>query len=270
MAAADYLADPGARLDAFVKTEGDVSGREHYVYTYARCYTFIEGQRDRHLFDRELLMARRFFRTEGGWIRLHRESAIYRDPATGKRLTSYFNPYLERSVEVIDLSRDFNRKYMTADMGRSLNIQLAVSEDDVYFRRQFFVSRPAEIHPSAYPLHGTATTYDLSENHDYFTRRSDLENAALSSAPSWGTTVSIANWLPWMEMGTAPGVLIHHIRFSKVADISEIPNRDFVGTLTSIFPDAVHAPATFAEDDVNTTGMGWYKKVIDKKLGRAG
>ncbi len=113
--------------------------------------------------------------------------------------------------------------------------------------------------------------YGVGSIYSFFdARRSDLENAALSSAPSWGTTVSIANWLPWMEMGTAPGVLIHHIRFSKVADISEIPNRDFVGTLTSIFPDAVHAPATFAEDDVNTTGMGWYKKVIDKKLGRAG
>lgn len=268
MADSDYLSDPHARIEAFVKTEGDTSGREHYTYTYARVSTFIEGHRDRHLFDRELLMARRYLKTDGGWIRLHRESAIYRDPVTREILVKWRNPYLERDVEVIDLHRDFNRKYLAADLGKSLNIECQVSGDDVYFRRQFFVSRRAEIQPSDYPLHGAATTYDLSENHDYFVKRSDLDNPALTAAPSRGSTVSVANWLPWMEMGTAPGLLIHHIRFTKLGDLSQIPNKDFVPALQSRFADALRAPETFAEEDVTTTGLGWYKSIIDRKLGR--
>lgn len=185
-------------------------------------------------------------------------------------MTTWRNPFLERDVEVIDLGREFNRKYLVADMGRSLNIQMSVSGDDVYFRRQFLVSRRAELQPAEYPLHGSATTYDLSENHDYFTSRAALENPKVTSAPSRGSTVSISNWLPWMEMGTAPGLMIHHIRFAKIDGLTDLPNPDFVPALVARYPNAVKAPATFAEEDANSTGMGWYKQIIDRKRGGPG
>jgi len=256
--------DPGQKLDAFIKTEGDISGAEHVVYGQATIFALIPGQAGRPLLKSELFAIRRYLPTEGGWVRLHREAGVYRDLDNNEILKRWYNPYLRRKVEIIDLAQEFNRKYLVSEMGKSWNVNVMVHHDDVFFQRNFFISRNSSIPPKEYPLHSSGPHYDLAEYHNYFTRRSALEDESISSAPAFGVTNSVASWLPWMEMGNRSGYLIHQSRFKKLRGVSDMP-RDFVEHIAARHPSHLSAPAEFREIDVNTTGWDFYRRVIDER-----
>ena len=258
--------DPTQKLDAFIKVEGDTAGKEVVQYGVGSIYTFIEGQKDRKLFDTEAFAVRRYEHTPGGWIRFHREVAVYRDAQTGKIINSWFNPYLERNVEVIDIYQQFNRQYLVADLGKSFDINVKVHDDDAFFSRNFFVSREAEIQPKDYPLQGQDSRWELSEYHNYFCKLSDLNNKKLSSAPCVAATNSVSSFLPWLEMGNVPGHLIFQMRSAKLARVEDMP-KDLVDYVTKHYPTYLKAPETFVPNDANTTGMNFYKQIIDAKRG---
>lgn len=256
--------DPQKKLDAFIKTEGDISGAEHVVYGEATIFSFIPGQSGKPLIKSELYAVRRYLPTEGGWIRLHREAGLYRDINTNEILTHWYNPFLEREVEIIDLAQEFNRPYLASELGKSWNVSVMVHDDDVFFQRNFFISRPSSLTPEDYPLHSAGANFDLSEYHNYFTKLSALEDDSLTAAPSFGVTNSVGNWLPWMEMGNRPGYLIHQTRFKKLKSVQDMPS-DFVEYIARHYPDQLSAPTEFREIDASTTGWGFYKQVIDDR-----
>ena len=256
--------DPQQKLDAFIKTEGDTSGAEHVVYGESTIFALIRGQPGRPLIKSELYAVRRYMRTDGGWIRLHREAGVYRDLETDEILSHWYNPYLEREVEVIDLAQEFNRKYLASELGKTLDIGVMVHGDDVFFQRNFFISRKSSITPDEYPLHSSGPNYDLAEYHNYFTKLSAIEDENLSAAPAFGVTNSVNNWLPWMEMGNRPGYLIHQSRFKKLKGVNDMPE-GFVAHIAAHYPDHLLAPTEFREIDLNTTGWNFYKQVIDER-----
>jgi len=261
------FADPRQKLDAFIKVEGDQSGAEHFLYGYGTITAYIDGMPDRRLFDTELYAVRRYRRIDGGWLRLHREAGIYRDPQTRAILKKWRNPWLERDIEPINILQEFSRRYRVADLGRAFNIGVSVKDDDVFMQRSFFVVRPSEFNPRDYPVHGQDYFYGLSEYVNFFAKSSDIANPKLSSAPAVGVTNSVTGWFPWLEMGTAPGVLVHQTRFKKVPSLADIP-ADFVAAVRAQDPKFLTAPTEFAEPDLATSGERYYKAVIDRRLGR--
>jgi len=256
--------DPTQRLDSFIKVEGDVGGAQVVQYGAGSIYTFFEGQKDRKLFDTEAYAVRRYQRTAGGWVRLHREVAVYRDAMTGKIINSWYNPYLERDVEVMDIVQEFNRQYLVADLGNTFDVSVKISGDDAFFARNFFINREAEIQPRDYPLHGQDTRWELSEYHNYFTKLSELTNPKLTSARCVGATNSVSSFLPWLEMGNAPGHLIFQMRSAKLARVEDMP-ADLVQYVAQRYPTHLEAPKEFTAADAHTTGMNFYKQIIDKK-----
>lgn len=266
-AAALDLTDPAKRLDTFIKVEGDISGKTVVQYGVGSIYTFIEGQTDRKLFDTEAYAVRRYQRIDGGWVRLHREVAIYRDADTGKIINEWYNPYLERKVPVMDIVQEFNRQYLVADLGKSFNVTVKTHDDDAFFVRNFFISREAEIQPKDYPLHGQDTRWELSEYHNYFCKVSDLVNPKLTSVAAVGVTNSVSSFLPWLEMGNVPGHLIFQMRSSKLARVEDMP-KDLVDYAAKNYPDHLQAPDKFLPADANTTGQNYYRQIIDRARGK--
>jgi hypothetical protein len=260
------LTDPAKRLDAFIKVEGDLAGKEVVQYGAGSIYTFIEGQTDRKLFDTEAFAVRRYQRIDGGWVRLHREVAVYRDAETGKIINNWYNPYLERYVPVLDIVQEFNRQYLVSELGKSFNVTVKTHDDDAFFVRNFFISREAEIQPKDYPLHGQDTRWELAEYHNYFCKISDLVNPKLTSAPCVGVTNSVSSFLPWLEMGNVPGHLIFQMRSAKLARVQDMP-KDLVDYVAKNYPDYLGAPTSFSPADAKTTGLNFYRQIIDKARG---
>jgi Protein of unknown function (DUF1838) len=261
------FADPTQRLDAFIKVEGDTAGTEVVQYGAGSIYTFIEGQVDRKLFDTEAFAVRRYRRVEGGWVRLHREVAVYRDATTGKIINSWYNPYLERDVEVMDIVQEFNRQYLVEDLGKTFDISVKTHGDDAFFARNFFISREAEIQPKDYPLHGQDTRWELSEYHNYFCKLADLTNEKLTSVRCVGATNSVSSFLPWLQMGNVPGHLIFQMRSAKLARVTDMP-KDLVDYVAKNYPTHLMAPEAFKPNDAHTTGLNFYKQIIDKGRGQ--
>lgn len=268
-AASIDFADPVQKLDAFIKVEGDTSGEEHFLYGYGTIYAYIDGMPDRKLMDTELYAVRRYRRIEGGWVRLHREAGIYRDPDTKQILTRWRNPWLERDIEPINIYQEFNRRYLAADLGRAFNIGVGVQGDDVFMQRSFFIVRPSEYQPADYPVHGQDHFYNLSEFINFFAKASDIVNPRLTAAPAVGVTNSVTGWFPWMEMGNAPGQLVHQTRFKKVSTLADIP-ADFADVVRRHDPKFLTAPTEFAAPDLATSGERFYKSVIDQRIRDAG
>ena len=249
-------------LDAFIKAEGDTSGEEVVLYGVSNVYTYIPGQTDQKVFDIELYAVRRYQPIDGGWLRLHREAGAFRDAETGEIMTRWYNPFIEREVEIIDLFQEFNRRYLAENLGKTWNVAASRHGNDLFFQRNFFLSEEAEIQPSEYPLHGSATTYDLSEYINLFTTMDAITDRSITSAPAFGVTNSVGNWLPWMEMGTRPGFLVH--QFSRTERLPE----DLKAYVRERDPSFLVAPTEFSPRDEVGTSLVHYKKIIDERRAR--
>lgn len=259
------FSDPARKLDAFVKIEGDTSGAEHFLFGFGTIFAYIDGMPDKKLFDTELFAVRRYRRIDGGWLRLHREAGIYRDPKTHAILKRWYNPWLERDIEPINIFQEFSRRYLVADLGRSFNINTSQQGDDVFMQRNFFVVRPSEYDPRNYPVHGQDHFYNLSEFINFFASARDIADPRLSAAPAVGVTNSVTGWFPWLEMGNAPGQLVHQTRFKKVSSVADLP-ADFVDVVRAHDPKYLTAPTEFSAPDLTTSGERFYKPVIDERI----
>lgn len=260
----DRFRDSKALLDAFIKAEGDQSGESTVTYGYGTLFSWFPNQANAPLVDTELCAVRRYRRVEGGWVRLHREVGLYRDHKTKEILQTWYNPYIERKVEVIDLFQEFNRKYVTDTLGKSWFINYSEMTGDAFFQRNFFIDRPSPMHPRDYPVHSQDPHYELSEYVNYFAKVSDLIDPNVSNARSTGATNSIGNILPWMEMGNQPGKIIHQIHFTKLKRVEDMP-RDFVEYSQKRYPKYLEAPSEYVEADLNNTSWTKYKTVIDER-----
>lgn len=256
-----------AKLDAFIKAEGDTSGDEMVLYGVSNVFSYIHGQQDRKLFDIELYAVRRYYPVEGGWVRLHREAGAFRNAETGKIMTKWYNPFLEREVEIIDLFQTFNRRYLAANLGKTWNVNASRHGNDLFFQRNFFLSEEAEIQPAEYPLHGSASTFDLSEYIHIFTTMEAINDPTITMAPAFGITNSVGNWLPWMEMGTRPGYLVHQTRFVKLDSVDKMPE-DVKAYVRERDAKYLTAPTEFKERDEHGTSLVRYKRIIDERRAR--
>ncbi len=262
------FADPAQLLRAYVRTEGDASGKQHIAYGYGSLFSFDSGYPDRKLIDTEQFATRRYVETEDGSIRYHREVVVYRDPVTGRIIQSWYNPVIDRHVEPIELYTTFSRRYRVADVSKTLQISAAVNGNEVFFRRGFFSNRPSELQPRQYPLHAQDAQYESAETMFFLAKLSDLQDPSLSAVPTVGGVNRFTNFLPWMEMDNVPGWLVWDFRVAKLAGVEQLPRRDLVDYVNARYPGAFVAPTEFSEADNTSTGYAYYKEVIDQRTGR--
>ena len=75
--------------------------------------------------------------------------------------------------------------------------------------------------------------YQGGELFNFFVDRADLEDESLDSVPVEISWTRVGQYLPWMQMGAAPGRLIYHVRGWKLPDgVSGLPQHitDYVNT----------------------------------------
>jgi hypothetical protein len=258
------LEDPAQRLEAFIRANGDTSGKPVATYGTGTVYAYVPGEKPRAVFGLQVVGMSRFEKIDGGYLRLHREIGYYTDLKTGEVIERWFNPWLQREVEVMPIENDpVNRRY-TAQGG---NYSYDLSGDDIVFYREVPLRYPNPLDRANYPLNSSGDFYEAMEMFTTFIRRDQLENARLTSIPSTGTWTRLGPWLPWMEMGAHPGYLVYHSRSFKPANgLAGIPQklRDHIARDN---PKYLTAPETFTEPD--ETSWTFFKKAIDQRRKRS-
>jgi hypothetical protein len=254
------LTDPVQRLDAYIRVVGDTSGKPTAEYATATVYGYVTGDKPRALFRLEVVGVGRFERRPDGYQRLHREIGYYTDLKTGEVLKRWFNPWLQREVEVIPIQNDpVNRRFTVQNQ----TFQVMEEGDDVVFYREVPLRYPNVLDRATYPLHSSGDFYEAMEMFNSFARRRDLDNPRLTAVPATGSWSRFGPWLPWMEMGAHPGQLIYHSRSIKPANgVAGLPPR-LRELIARDNPKFLEAPRELTQPD--ETSWTYFKKVIDAR-----
>lgn len=95
----------------------------------------------------------------------------------------------------------------------------------------------------------------------FFTPRAAIEDPALTQAPaSYGWTRT-GPWLPWMEMGQAPGGLLYIAQGNKKASIAELP-ADIQERVRTTYPEYATAPKEWVQPNMTswTVYRQWHER----------
>jgi hypothetical protein len=258
------LEQPEDLVEAYIKTVGDISGKETITYAKVVVMAMVPGERGRKLFTLEVVGAGRYLPIEGGFQRLHREIGLYTDLETGEVMSTWRNPFLDRDVEVIHIQNDpVNFPYTVEQQSGPRRILYDDLGDVIAFHREVMLRYPSALSRAEYPMHSAGDWYEAAELFNSFVSRADLENPELTSAPETGSWSRIGPWLPWMEMADRPGHLVYHGRSVKLEDgIDELPPR-LRRYIEENLPSYLAAPTEFEEP--NETSWTYFKKVLDER-----
>ncbi len=240
------------------------AGVTRYGIFSGRAYSRVPGERDRHLFDvlgvntRQCATLRDAEKGEG-FRSVSREVMLYLDPQTGEVLDTWSNPWTGATVEVVHVAND------------PVNMRAPRFESDAaetVLRRygRLFVSSSEIPLFYANPLGGAfqqyvGGTYHAMEIFDTFYDAQELLEPARRLDRSWIAWVRVAQWLPWMEMGSRPGLMVFNATGSSVFDREEIPE-PLRSVLSSRYPRYIEPPPL---DDARPNETSWtvFRKHIE-------
>ncbi len=231
-------------------------GVTRYGIFAGRAYSRVPGERDRHLFDvlgvntRQCATVRDPEKGEG-YRSVSREVMLYLDPATGEVLDSWRNPWTGATVEVVHVANDpvnmraprFANDAVETRLRRYGRLLVSSSEIPLFYDN---------------PLGGefqryVGGTYHAMEIFDTFYDAQELLEPARRLSRSWIAWVRVAQWLPWMEMGSRPGIMVINATGSSVFDRDEIPE-PLRSVLTSRYPSYFEPPPL---DDARPNETSW-------------
>ena len=225
-------------------------GVPRYGMFEGRAYSRITGEEDRLLFgvlglnvrQCELLQDEERGR---GFRSVAREIMLYLDPITNQVIDTWENPWTGKHVAVVHVANDpVNMKVPRFENG-------AGGEVTEQFRIRLYndiAASAAEV-PLFYdnPLGGDYQKYVGGSYHamEIFNRFYDAE-ALLNPEVvqldqihlAWSR---IAPWLPWMEMGSRPGLMVLNATGTATLDRSTVPVR-LARALEERYPDFLEPP----------------------------
>ncbi len=234
-----------------------------------RAYSRVLGEKDRLLFQVEGMNIRRCVAIQDpergvGYRMVSREIMLYKDPQSGAVLRSWQNPWTGKKVEAIHVANDPVNSRPTYGRNRDGSVpsfNLVTSGD------HFFM--PLEI-PLFYtnPLGGdyqeyVGGTYHSAEIFNFSGRLGDLLDAKRKSAAAHISWVRMAGWLPWMEMGSRPGMMYFNAVGSKLESWNEL-SQTMQREIRTNYP-AFREPPPANDKRPNETSWTYFKKVLDAR-----
>ena len=224
-------------------------GKVVYGTWEGRAYSRVPGEKDRHIFNVMGINTRHCSSAEDeergqGYRSVSREVMVYMDPKTNEVLDTWENPWTGQTVKVLHVANDpVNMRapsYEKDKDGNPIKMSLRVYGD--------IVASSSEV-PLFYPnpLGGdyqnyVGGTYHAMEIFNTFYPRRALLNGRTKDLPDahlgWSR---VAQWLPWMEMGSKPGLMVFNTTGFSTHDKDEIPSR-LMEVLEADYPEYLEPP----------------------------
>lgn len=201
-----------------------------YYKWEGKAYSRRMGERDKHLFNVEGMSARQCGTVDGGkkgktYRLVTREILLYTDPKTGEPMSTWQNPFTNKTVDVIHVTNDpvnqparFPRdengkvKPWMKRFGGNVTGPIWAMKFDV----------PLFYHS---PLAGdyqeqVGGVYHATEMFDFVGDTNSLTNDDFAHTHvDW---VRISDWLPWMKMAGREGTIYFHASGEKLESFDEI------------------------------------------------
>lgn len=258
------------RLAAYRKMQCSmIDGEESFFWWAGNAYGRVEGQPDIRLFRVEGINVRRCATVEdpergSGFRLITREILVYQDPVTGEMLDTWENPYTGNTVKVLHVANDpVNQpaQFLLRRDGSEYQLPIVTNGNDWWWTVEvpLFYNNPLAGDYQKY----VGGTYHATEMFNFKGKLDDLLDANSDSAEPFVGWVRLAQWLPWMEMGSRAGKMYFHTGGKKVGDYENVP-AGFRAIIEEHFPLYRHAPP-MDDDRPNETSWTYFKKVMDAR-----
>ncbi len=253
-------------LKAFVKMRASLDTNDVTVYYWTgRIYTYIEGQIATPLFDLEAMNIAIIKQEGDDYKMLTREAAVYRDIKTGKILEKWFNPFINDSVDVIQVWNDpvnqhLQLKGRLGDWGvpykKLGNGRIAMYSD-------IFLLYPSPLPAKDFPENSRSDQYQAAELFQFFMDEKSLLNPKTKNIYSEVGWTRISDFLPWMRMGSRPGYLVYQCRGYKTDGGFETLPEDFKNYILQHQPEFASPPEKYTSP--NMTSWKYFKEIHEKQ-----
>lgn len=224
------VTQPADALIAMRKIHGSTLDGKPIIYHWSgRVWSRVEGEADRLLFRVEGMNIRQCGTLQDpergtGFRQVSRELMLYLDPLTGEPLHTWHNPWTGADVAVMHVANDPVNlpPYFERDaQGRPFVAPLRMQGERVFLSIEiplFYDNPLAGDHPNMVGNH-----YHAMEIFDFTADRQQLLRTDTDSAGASVAWVRIAPWLPFMCMGSRPGLMVFNATGQQVPGISELP-----------------------------------------------
>lgn len=235
---------------------------------FGRAYSRVPGERDKHLFNLDGMNIRQCVEIEDpergkGYKLVSREIMLYLDPETNEVMRTFANPWTGASNEVIHVANDpVNSKNF--EIGRdgkpqSFDLQDMNGKYMLRFEAPLFYTNPLGGDYQQY----VGGTYHATEIFDFNGDTAlllDEDEPVAYPVVSW---VRIAQWLPWMEMGSRSGLLYFNAMGRKLESFDQLSDT-MKAEIKTNYPKYTAAPPG-DDERRNETSWTYMKKIIDQR-----
>ncbi len=258
------LDQPWDNLEGYLKARSDISGKQSVTWRTGWVHSFIPGRKSRLLLRVHNLKCTRCYRDATGYEFLERECLIFSDPETAQPLTTWYNPFTERTVEVFQLQNASAGGHLDADGPNGpFHMDYVEHTGDVTFYSDLLYASPSALNVEEYAPYAASNTYEGAGIYNYQAKRADLDNADLSSVAVTVSHTGVRQWLPWMEMGAWAGGVIVPSRGKKLSSVEEIP-QPFLAWLEKNAAQFLEAP-TLDDKDKQKFYYQHFREHIDRQ-----
>ncbi len=260
------LDNPRDNLTALIKLQADTSGADVIGGFPGEVWGWVPGEGNRLLFRSYGIGASHAEETADGWRFYHRELLYYLDPETGEILDNWVNPYTGHTVEVLHILNDPVHRFYAFDGGRfAFPWPYTVVGDDLVFRISVFSFRDSIMPRADYPLHSADDKYQAAELWMMNGRVSEVMNPDITSASCVTSWSRVGQWLPFMEMGNRPGIMVYHSDSYKLLEgVKQIPP-DILAHTEKHHPKYLESPREWQSLALNESQLTVSKQEIDAR-----
>ena len=263
------LSQPLDNLIALLKLQADLSGKPVYSGFPGKAWAWVPDEGNYLLFNTYGIGASRLeYSPEDQAFRFaHREALYYCDPKTNEVLTDWVNPLTGSTQEVLHILNDpVNRVYSLKPGPFAPPFPNMVVGDRLIF--QIDVLRSTEKSPISrkdYPLQAQQDLYQSGELWAISGSLSEVNDPSVTSAECHTAWKRLSMWLPFMEMGNRPGVMLYHSQsFKFTQGWSQLPANIRAYT-EKHHPEYLTPPANWDGLAKNQTTWSYAKAVIDAR-----
>lgn len=243
------------KLHHYIRLRGDSTGKPVVFGWSGFVYAFLPEQRPQCLFAFQGFSVGKIQPDGKNTLLLTREAAFYLHPQTGKILEEWHNPFNGRTLPVIHIWNDPVNQLHSP----TFNMPITELGETLCWHADILLHYPSPLPRAQYPQNSASDFYQGGEFFQFYVRRTDLENAALTSLPCELGWTRLSQWLPWMQMANTPGNLLFQCRGYKLPNgFTDLPQqiREYVQTHN---PQFQHPPEHDSED--NETSWTYYRKL---------
>lgn len=206
-------------------------GKVRYGMWEGRAYSRVPGEKDKHIFNVIGVNTRQCSVKEDevrghGYRSVSREIMIYLDPKTNEIIDMWKNPWTGREVPVVHVANDpVNMRGYSFEKnkeGKSTAKTTMRKYGDVMVSSAevpLFYSNPLGGEYQAY----VGGAYHAMEIFNTYYKAEEITSSEIrdltQSNISWSR---VAQWLPWMQMGDKPGIMIFNATGFSTFDKAEV------------------------------------------------